>query len=179
MTEPAEEAALFGRLQQGDEAALDALYAGLGGKVFSLALQLLGSREEAEEVMQDTFLKVFRQAHTYRAELGSPRAFVYTIARNDCMSRLRARRARPQRADWDVHELDSPLPAVSVDGHLGAVVTQALARLEPLDRQLLHDSFFAGYTHPELAEREKLPLGTVKSRVRRALLTLQRFLGEP
>ncbi|ACO48135.1 sigma-70 family RNA polymerase sigma factor [Deinococcus deserti] len=177
--ESSEEAALLGRLQQGDEAALAALYSGMGSKVFSLALQLLGSREEAEEVMQDTFLKVYRQARTYRADLGSPRAFVYTIARNDCMSRLRARRARPQKADWDVHELDSPLPSASVDGHLGAVVTQALAQLEPLDRQLLHDSFYAGYTHLELAERSKLPLGTVKSRVRRALLALERFLEQP
>ena len=81
-----EEAALVIRLGRGDEGALGELYERLGSNVYALALELLKSREEAEEVVQDTFLTLHRKAHTYHTPERSPRAFIYTIARNKALS---------------------------------------------------------------------------------------------
>ncbi|WP_052351689.1 RNA polymerase sigma factor, partial [Deinococcus pimensis] len=92
------EVELMLRLRARDEAALSELHGLLSGHVHALALRMLGSREEAEEVVQDTFVRIFERARQYRPELGSPRAFVYTVARHEALSRLRARSARPQRA---------------------------------------------------------------------------------
>lgn len=171
------EAVLLERLQKGDERALAELYEGLSGNVYALALQLLRSREEAEEVLQDTFLKLYQNPHGFQAERGSARAFVYTVARNACLSRLRAKRARPHKADdLDVHDPDTSLGATSSNPSMSVEVRQALEQLEPVDQHLLGEAFFSGYSHGELAVRFDMPLGTVKSRVRRALLSLQQFL---
>lgn len=167
------------RLQRGDEGALAELYEKLSGNVYALAVQLLGSREEAEEVLQDTFLKLCRNPHSFRLEGGSVRAFVYTVARNACLSRLRARRARPLKAeDLDLHDPDSSFEVLSARPNMNLEVQQALEQLEPLDRQLLNEAFFDGYSHGELAAHFGLPLGTVKSRVRRALHSLRQFLDK-
>lgn len=170
------EATLLLRLNHGDQAALHDLYTRLSGNVYALALNLLQSREEAEEVLQDTFLKLCGSDHGYRADRGSARAFIYTVARNKCLSRLRAKRARPaQDAAWDLHDPERQPHAASSDPVLNAQTEQGLELLEPLDRDLLRESFYGGYSHGELAERFELPLGTVKSRVRRALLTLRGY----
>lgn len=173
------EAVLLERMQNGDEGALAELYKSLSGNVYVLALQLLRSREEAEEVLQDTFLKLYRNPHGFQAERGSARAFVYTVARNTCLSRLRAKRARPHKAeDLDVHDPDASFKAISAHPGMRVEVQQALNQLEPLDQQLLGEAFLSGYSHGELATRFDMPLGTVKSRVRRALLSLRQFLLE-
>lgn len=174
------EANLLARLRYGErpgnQEALHELYTRLSGNVYALALNLLHSREEAEEVLQDTFLKIYRSAHTFDPALGSARAFVYTVARNDCLSRLRARRARPKKdADWDLHDPERQPADTPADLVLSLQMEQALAQLEPLDRDLLKASFYEGYSHGALVERFDLPLGTVKSRVRRALLALRTY----
>ncbi len=165
------------RLAESDEGALAELYARLASRVYALALRMLRSPEEAEEVLQDTFLKLYRHAGSYDALKGSPRAFIYTIARNEALSRLRARRVRPVKAHWDVHAPDEALRATPIGDPLDRVVVEgALERLEPDEAELLQAAFFDDYTHAELAERTGLPLGTVKSRIRRALLRLRVYL---
>lgn len=170
------EAILLTRLQHADQQALRELYTRLASNVYALAINLLQSHEEAEEVLQDTFFKIFQNARSFDPDRGSPRAFIYTVARNDCLSRLRAKRSRPAKdSGWDLHDPERQPAAVQADPILSVQAEQALAQLEPLDRDLLHDSFYGGYSHSELAERFELPLGTVKSRVRRALLTLKGY----
>ena len=171
-----DEPTLMLRLRYGDEAALAELYARLGGPVHALAWRLLGDREEAQEVLQDTFERLFRCAHQYRPELGSPRAFVYTVARNEALSRLRARGARPVLdGDEDLlGEAASPSSGPELDTRM--VVQNALVRLSAHDQALIHDSFFLGLSHGEIASAHALPLGTVKTRVRRALARMRRTL---
>lgn len=160
----------------GNQEALHELYSRLSANVYALALNLLRNREEAEEVLQDTFLKVYRNTNAFDPSRGSARAFVYTVARNDCLSRLRARRSRPEKdADWDLHDPERQPADTPTDLVLSLQTEQALAQLEPLDRDLLKASFYEGYSHGELVERFNLPLGTVKSRVRRALLALRAY----
>lgn len=165
------------RLADGDESALAELYARLASRVYALALRMLRSPEEAEEVLQDTFLKLYRHAGSYDAGKDSPRAFIYTIARNEALSRLRARRARPVKAHWDVHAPDGTLRATPMGDPLDRVMVEgALELLERDDAELLQAAFFDGYTYAELAERTGLPLGTVKSKIRRALARLRIYV---
>lgn len=172
------EAVLLVRLQRGDEQALDELYTCLGGRIYALALKMLGNREEAEELLQDTFVKLCRSAD-YDPERASARAYVYTVARNGALSRLRGRRARPLKADaWDVHDPTAPFRAEAHNTDDRLLVAKVLQHLTDEDRRLVHYAFFWGYSHRELAELTGLPLGTIKSRIRRALAALRQHLGE-
>jgi RNA polymerase sigma-70 factor, ECF subfamily len=169
-----DETTLVIRLSQGDETALQDLYERLSRQVFSLALQMLTNRQDAEEVLQDTFVKLVTH-NGFNPHYGSARAYIYTIARNECLMRLRAKGSRPQLSEIDIHE--SPLEDAAKDHDTSLTVQNALAKLESLDARLLKASFYWGYTHDELAQQTGLPLGTVKSRVRRALLKLRDILG--
>ena len=190
------------RIRTGDESALRELYDALGGHVFALALRITGSREDAEEVLQDTFVQVHRASDRFDPALGSVRAWVYTIARNGCRMRLRARNSRPRRpvarpgvegvdglagdgtagqtVDAGMHLADAQ-PAGHARGP--AEVTTERIELERVfstlssgEVGLLEDAFLAGYSHAEIAERDGVPLGTVKSRIRRALLKAREAL---
>jgi RNA polymerase sigma-70 factor, ECF subfamily len=170
-----DEASLVIRLARGDEAALQDLFDRLSRQVFSLALDMLQNRQDAEEVLQDVFVKLVSH-NGFNPNYGSARAYIYTIARNECLMRLRAKGSRPLLSDLDIHE--HPLENPSKDYDTSLTVQSALAKLEALDAKLLRASFYWGYTHDELAAQTGLPLGTVKSRVRRALLKLRDLLGE-
>lgn len=171
------EAALVIRLGRGDESALDELYARLGAGVFATAFELLRSREEAEEVVQDTFLTLCRKAHSYYTPERSPRAFIFTIARNKSLSRLRRRKARPAKASgWDVHESSTPFASPQSEDQTTRLYAQdLLAQLSAEERRLIEGAFYQGYSHAELAELTGLPLGTLKSKLRRALLKLKDY----
>lgn len=174
------DADLVRRLAGGSEDALRVLFDRHAGAVQALAARMLGAREEAEEVVQDTFLRLHRRAADFDPERAGLRTWLYAVARNLCLSRLRARRSRPRAAQAaDPHDVafqasvgapDDPLPAI--------VVRDALATLDPAERALLLEAFYQGYSHAELAERHGLPLGTVKSRLRRALSKLRDLLEE-
>lgn len=174
------EAVLLLRLQGGDRDALQALYEGLATPVTSLAFALLGTREEAEEVVQDAFVQLYRQAARFDPARGTVRAFIYAIARNACLSLLRKRSARPRASDHDPHA-----PAVGHDVRFASrdpdVVTrvtleQALAEIGEPDRTLIMHVYFDGFSHRDLAAETGMPLGTLKSRIRRGLGRLRALL---
>lgn len=174
------EAELIRRLAAGDEGALEALYRALGRNVFALALRMTGNREDAEELVQDTFVTVHAVADRFDPERGSAQAWVYAIARNACRSRLRARRARSRaREGMDVHDpASAPAAEPRQDGAARLTVQEAFARLSAEEARLLEDAFYGGYSHAEIARREGAPLGTIKSRIRRAMLKARVALGE-
>ena len=171
------EAQLVRRVRDGDAGALRELYDALGRNVLALAYRMTGSREDAEEVLQDTFVKVHDAAARFDPARGSVRAWIYSIARNDCRMRLRARRSRPMTADGvDVANPGVPLGAHPAGPHgTGAhpvdrmTVQQAFAALSSDEARLLEAAFFGGYSHAELAKADGVPLGTIKSRIRRAM----------
>ncbi|GIW36988.1 MAG: putative RNA polymerase sigma E protein [Meiothermus sp.] len=173
--------ALLSCLAKGDERALEELYRRYSPSLYALLLRMLQSREEAEEILQDSFVQLYREAARYQPERGSVTAFLFTIGRNLALSRLRSRKARPQKLeDHDLHSPDQELGLWREDDPTDRIlVRRALQRLEPSDRQLLEEAFFDGFSHSELAERHQLPLGTIKTRLRRALLKLRAYLGGP
>lgn len=171
--------ALIHRLAQGSEEAFEALYRELRPLLWPMLVRMLGTKEDAEEVFHDALLKFRDALPRFDPERGSARTFAFTIARNLALSRLRKRKARPQRLEPDIAELPGLGRANPAANEDRVRVQTALARLAPLERALLEAAFYQGYSHRELAEAFGLPLGTTKSKLRRALLKLRRALGEP
>lgn len=170
--------ALVQSIAQGDERSLAVLYDRYSGPVYSIALRVLHDPEAAEEVLQDTFLRLWQNAHGFDPSRGSLAGWLVVSARNRAISRLRRR--RPESSD-DLLEDSSMVPA---DFELNADVRQlesrvktALASLPQEQRLALELAYFEGLTQSEIAERIREPLGTIKSRLRAALQTLRRDLN--
>lgn len=171
VAETSSDAELVARVAQGSEDALGELFERHAGSVAALAQRMLGDRRDAEEVVQDTFLSLHRHAAAFDGRRASMRTYLYAIARNLCLTRLRKRASRPLPAHGsDPHDAafqaavgvdHDPLPAILVRG--------ALESLAQDERELLEAAFYGGFSHRELADIHALPLGTVKSRLRRAL----------
>jgi RNA polymerase sigma-70 factor, ECF subfamily len=172
---------LLQRVATRDETALAALYDRYGRLAYSVIMRILGSPAEAEDVLQETFVRVWSRADTYDALLGSPATWLTRIARNRAIDRLRARRARAHVAvdaadvaPRSAEPVTRDTPETLMEGRAtaGAVQT-ALASLTPAQRALIEAAFFEGYTHSELALRYGVPLGTVKTRIRAGLAALR------
>lgn len=163
------------QLRHGHPEALHELYLRFSGLVYRLCLRMLGDPHEAEETLQDTFLRLQAQSGRYDAGRGTVQTFVLTIAHHLCLERLRRRRSRPQVQDGLLAEgaFDLAAPPPTRDPLDRVIIEAALRELPELDQTLLEAMFYGGYTHAELTERLGLPLGTVKSRLRRALLKLR------
>jgi RNA polymerase sigma-70 factor (ECF subfamily) len=175
---------LLRRIATRDESAIGELYDRHSRLVFGVITRILRSPSDAEEVLQETFVRVWARADTYDSRLGSPIAWLIRIARNRSIDRLRARRAR---ADVDavatpsltkngrLHEQNTvETPERLLQGAATAVTVRcALATLPDAQRTLIEAAFFEGDTHHELAVRFGVPLGTVKTRIRSGLMTLR------
>jgi RNA polymerase sigma-70 factor, ECF subfamily len=165
--------------------ALAELYDRYGRLVFSIAFNLIGNRQTAEEVTLDVFTRVWQKAHLYRAEHASVRVWLTSIARYRAIDLLRRESVRPEQhsvywADLN-HKPVSPHNNPETDAHLTwqkERVRAAVAALPEEQQQALGLAYFGGYSHSEIAKRLDLPLGTVKTRIRLALKKLRRKLLE-
>jgi RNA polymerase sigma-70 factor (ECF subfamily) len=171
-----DEALALRRVAAGDADALAPLYDALAPALLALARRLCGAEEDAEEVVQDVFVRLIQTAGRFDPRLGSVRALAYTMVRNAVASRGRRAAARPTSVDLDP---DGATGATDPWPHQERriLVADALATLDPLDRTLVGEAYLEGRSHSELAERHALPLGTVKSRIRRALQRLRVRMG--
>ena len=170
---------------RGDAQALASLYDRHARMIFSLVLRIVEDQAEAEDVVQEVFAQVWTQAARYDAARGPVSAWLLTIARSRAIDRLRARRARPDSAqlldDRAVGDLPDPGPGQDVAVLSWEQVSQlraAVARLPLLQRIAIELAYYEGLTQTEIAERLEQPLGTVKTRIRLALLKLRGALAE-
>lgn len=166
---------LIVQLRHGHSEALKALFDEFSGVTYRLCLRMLTTPEDAEEVLHDTFLRLQAQAEKYDPLRGTVQTFILTIARHLCLERLRTWRSRPQKQDgtFDDPAFDFAAPLPPRDPLDQALVEVALKNLPDCDKALLEAMFFDGYTHSEITAQTGLPLGTVKSRLRRALHKLR------
>jgi RNA polymerase sigma-70 factor (ECF subfamily) len=176
---------LFRRIAAGDEAALAELYDRHSRIAYSVIMRILRSPSDAEDVLQETFVRVWIRAESYDARLGSPVAWIARIARNRAIDRLRARRVRGDIAispggGTEGEGARQPEPQTHLTPELvlqGNATTRALreamATLPVVQRELIEAAFFEGYTHHELSKRFGVPLGTVKTRIRAGLLAMR------
>jgi RNA polymerase sigma factor (sigma-70 family) len=180
-------AARDGARRPGDaEAALRELYDLTSGRLYGVALRVVGNREWAEDVLQETFLNIWRAAADYRSVLSPPLAWLGLMARSRALDFLRRRAS--ERADAGV-ELDeamtetlpgeSPNPMdTSQASEQAWALHECLRKLEARERELVSLAYFRDLSHSELARQLRLPLGSVKTWVRRALEQLRGCLGQ-
>lgn len=177
--------ALIARIVERDEQALAAIYERLIGRVYGLALRIARDAGLAEEIAEDTFWQIWRQAPRFEAVRGSVTGWVLTIARSRALDALR--RVRPIQLEADMTDYAETAVAVAEDivaepqDLLAATqrdvrLHRVLAQIDALPRQLVALAFFRGLTHEEIAAHTAMPLGTVKSHLRRALLRLREAL---
>ena len=177
----AELVAQLARVSRGDREALRALYRATSAKLFGVCLRILKDRGEAEEVLQEVYLTVWRKAHVFDAGRGlSPMTWLVTLARNRSIDRLRssgrARSMAPLEAAGDPAD---PAPSALSGIEAGddrRRLEACLGELDGAPRVAIRTAFFEGASYPELAQRMDVPLGTLKSWVRRGLLRLRACL---
>jgi RNA polymerase sigma-70 factor (ECF subfamily) len=178
MDETRHDILLLDRVTERDSEALGELYDRHSRLLYGLILRILKDAAEAEEVLQDVFVQVWKRTDTFNADLGTPVAWLVRIARNRAIDRLRSTNLRART-------LEAPPPQPAESPEVRAAMTEqqrAMARaldlLSAEERQLLEHAYYLGLTQSELAERFGLPLGTVKTRMRAALMTLRRELQQ-
>lgn len=172
--------ALLARVSAGDAAALRTLYDGCSGRALSIAHRVLGSRSEAEEVVQETFVQVWRQASSYDASRGGAMAWISTITRSRALDRLRTRMAGERAVARSEEPDPPPQPApveLAAQRELRTQIAAALAALPREQRSAIELAYYEGLSHSEIAARLGDPLGTVKTRVRLGLAKLATVLG--
>ena len=168
-------------IARGDEQSLAALYDRYRLILFGLILRILHSQPEAEDVLQEVFLQVWRKAADFDEARGRPFTWLVTLARSRAIDRLRATSARDRTATEaarDVSETISDAADDAVRSERGEIVRRALEALPEEQRQALVLAYFEGLTQSEVAERLNSPLGTVKTRMRSGMIKLRELLGE-
>ena len=171
----AELARLLQRVADGDAAAFQTFYDRTSAKLFGI-LRILVERQESEDVLQEVYLSVWRKAATFDAAKASPITWAATIARNRAIDRLRARPPRahvPVEAAFDLADDGPSADAGLIHDQDARRIAAALATLEPRHAAAIRACYFDGVTYDELAAREQVPVGTLKSWVRRGLIRLR------
>jgi RNA polymerase sigma-70 factor (ECF subfamily) len=177
--DPRADIALLDRIVARDERAVGELYDRHNRLLYGLIFRILRDRPESEEVLQEVFVLVWTRAETYNVALGSPAAWLVRIARNRAIDRLRSNSVRLRAVE------SAPMPAPAASPETAAAqserqraVCRALDELPPEQRELIEQAYYQGLTQSELAERYKLPLGTVKTRIRTGMIALREQLAQ-
>jgi RNA polymerase sigma-70 factor (ECF subfamily) len=174
-----EDARLLERLRANERDAMAEMFDAYGRVAYGLAYRVLGQPGDAEDVVQESFLSLWRQANRLDAKRGSVRSLLLTIVHRRSIDILRRRAGRPERALDDTQAFPSPLPdPVEFASHAEdrSRIQQALQELSEEQRTAVELTYFGGLTIAEMAEREHIPLGTAKSRLRLALEKMRRTL---
>ena len=181
----AELMALIDRVGHRDQTALRLLYDRTAPKLFGLALRVVRQRELAEDVVQEAFMTIWRVAGDYRATLSPPMAWMGLIVRSRALDLLRKRTADraqlTQEFDQimeDTMQSDAPDPSATADASEQALALhQCLSQLEGRQREVVSLAYLRDLSHSEMAEQLQLPLGTVKTWIRRGLEKLRGCMG--
>lgn len=186
--DPNDLAALLGRVGLGDRVAFGTLYRSTATRLFGVILRINPERGQAEDVLQEIFVNVWRNAGGFDAARAQPMTWLTSIARNGAIDSLRRAKARPQTVSSQVVSTEDGDEADLVDlvasGEVGPLqllqraaekreVEHCVGRLSAEQQQCVALTYYQGLSHSEVAEHLAQPLGTVKSWLRRALLTLK------
>jgi len=168
------------RLAEGDNAALEEIYSATRVKLFGICFRILGDRKEAEDALQDVYVNLWQRADRYDPQRASPISWLATFARNRAIDRLRTGKVRGGAVPV---EEAAPLPdetpladALMVDAERDAQIHKCLKGLDDNAQTYIRAAFFEGRTYAQLAEAADVPLGTMKSWIRRGLMKLRACL---
>ncbi len=175
-------AGLLARIAAGDQSALAELYDASSAKVFGLAMKILGDRDAAEEVTVDVYTQVWRKIASYDAQRGTPGSWLMTMTKNRAIDGFRSRyleRGRQvpldEAAELPGHEATPEQYSAGLERQ--RLVQAALAVLSTEQRQAIALAYYWGMSQSEIADRLKLPLGTVKTRMRLGMIRLREVLA--
>lgn len=179
----AEDCKLLRRIAQRDQLAFAKLYDRYASVLYSLSLAIVKRRDEAEDILQECFLRVWQKAEVFDSTKGGVYNWLVTMTRNRAIDRIRSKSFQCQRQqkpgfDFDAIlaiDQDTPLEQACVMER-AAMVQKAFVALRPEQRQILQLAYFGGYSQTEIAHQLYLPLGTVKTRARQALKKLHTLL---
>ena len=165
-----------------DESALEALYDESSSLVYSVALRVLDSPADAEEVTLDVYRQVWQIAGQYHEQRASVASWLVMQARTRAIDRRRARQSRPQLQElysesWPAGEVSNPERRAATS-QIQSRLSHAMATLSIEERECLQQAFVLGMSHSEIAARTKKPLGTVKTRIRTGMIRLRNLLGD-
>lgn len=171
---------LISRFQQKDVKALEELYARYSESIYGVIYAILKDKELSEEVLQDTFVKIWNNAESYNASKGRFFTWIVNIARNTAIDRTRSKNYkntnRNQNMTYFVDILEEKSSFITSVDAIG--IKKYVQLLEPICKKVIHFLFFQGYTQKETAEELDIPLGTVKTRNRICINKLREILGE-
>lgn len=182
--EELDDIALIAAISDCDSQALEALYDRYSAVVYRMALRILKNQEQAEDVVQEVFWRVWRRSSSFERERGRVAQWLFGIGHNLCIDELRRLRSRPVSVYEDVeHPLIQQLPDQRIDvagtvwrGEQRLAIVAALAELPDAQRQAIELAYFGGMSHQEIATKLDRPLGTIKTRVRLGLHKLKTVL---
>ena len=180
--EPAQESdvLLLKAIAARDEAALAQLYDRYDRILFGLLMRILNNREEAEDVLQEVFLQVWRKASDFDESRGRPFTWLVTLARSRGIDRLRTLASRERVAEAGAREVSEEISDAATDAlksEQRGLVSDALAKLPDEQKRPIMLAYFDGLTQSEIATRLGAPLGTVKTRMRTGMIRLRELLA--
>lgn len=171
---------LLAAIARGDRPALATLYERTSAKLYGICLRLMGSEQDAQDVLHDAYLTVWRNAARFDPAKASPITWLAVLTRNKAIDRLRQRRVATEQIDAATELPDESPSAIEIieSDQDRTRLTQCLDQLDERARTLIRSAFFSGSTYPELAVEQGVPLGTMKSWIRRGLTNLRGCLEQ-
>ncbi len=177
----AEDVELLARIVDRDERAVEELYARYSRPLYSLAYQVTGAERFAQDVVQEVFVALWRDATRFDSSRGAVAPWLFSLARHKAIDLVRREaniRKRTADVDLEFHESGDDVDEETWLRIRKERVRAAIEELTPLQREALELAFFGGLTHVEVSEKLEIPLGTAKTRIRSALLRLRDILGD-
>ena len=172
---------LIQRVANQDREALSQLYDRFSTVVFSLAMRMLRARSNAEDLLQEVFVQVWRQAKVYSGDRGSPEAWIINMARGLAIDKIRSIRRMGRSFvladDPELAQLREPLGSWTAESEVPMTMNSALANLPETQRKVLELAYLDGMTQTEIAERLAEPLGTIKARIRAGIQRLREIVS--
>lgn len=169
---------MIARIALRDRSAFAALYDATSAKLFGVCLHILKSRSEAEEVLQDVYLRIWQKADGYRVTGHSPMTWLITVARNLAIDRLRKRRPEPAEASAaaDLPDTQPGPEALTIARSERSRIDACIGELEHAKGEAVRAAYLDGVTYKDLAQRFDVPLNTMRTWLRRSLLKLKECL---
>lgn len=166
---------LLGAVAAGERSALAAVYARTSAKLYGICLRMMGSEADAQDVLHDVYLTVWRNADRFDPAKASPITWLAAITRNKAIDRLRQRRAvlEPDGAAAELADEGPSALDVIVEDQERKRLARCLEQIDERARNVIRSAFFRGATYAELAAEQEVPLGTMKSWIRRGLISLR------
>jgi RNA polymerase sigma factor (sigma-70 family) len=169
---------LIAALQAGDEQAFSYLYDHYSGSLYSIILQIVKIPETANDVLQEVFINIWRKIATYDPVKGRLFTWMLNISRNASIDMLRSKSYQNNLKNQEITDNVYGTEPVNPNSMDSIGLDRFLTKLRPEQRVLIELAYFKGYTQEEIAEIEDIPLGTVKTRIRNALIQLREYLNK-